>query len=697
MIEFLRHVSSNHGGHTYAGIGFVGMALWGQEGPAPSPPPDWLLGVDLPAASGYTPPEGVPVVPLEPGKSPDRWLVCEPADGMWSEDPVRRTFGFEKQRPANGGTCEIDGHKLTFRPAKFSKPDPKGGLYIHDLYKGQKAALRVAAYTVIDCREPGLYRFRQAFTGLGRVQVMLSGHPIADGQVVRLEKGFYPCNLLSHTLVRWKWLRPTLTKATDQDLETWSQTGLPELKRQIAQEQKVYLADKGIWDLTGGQDQRVLRTFRYGRYCNYLHARETVGTGGFQGEISHYGIDAGDGPNLYYTCFPKMFGYSLTPFDDYSAYLPRKVCATIYPKGGEAIYQDINGKVGGLQYFSALFPVVKDAYKPAILWAWNTEAGVTDEASREKVLIRDGVEAFLHYPLDMKPCHPADVLPKTWYASDMGLGAFRNGWKGKEDILFKAFAKAHKIGGWNAPNAGTFRLFGLGRSWTSGEAGRQRPRGTEPVVQLPDEKGLNLGAMGRVTHMEQQEDGSGVMTIDLSDVYATGGGERSFYGNLRLDSTFKDSGISGLRSIGVDYSGRSGSPCLLAIVDVVKGGGRKVWAWRTPGDPSEALSVDGNRLVYKRDDAALSGVFASPGSVKIEAKVEKIEEPQVMLESRMATFHASGIFTEGADPKDGAFFFVATLQRGTAPAMTVEGEGLDAVVRVGKRTVRFDGRNVVFE
>jgi hypothetical protein len=41
------------------------------------------------------------------------------------------------------------------------------------------------------------------------------------------------------------------------------------------------------------------------------------------------------------------------------------------------------------------------------------------------------------------------------------------------------------------------------------------------------------------------------------------------------------------------------------------------------------------------------------------------------------------------------FFMVATLQRGQPPALQVQGEGLKAVVKVGKQTVRFDGRKIV--
>jgi hypothetical protein len=40
-------------------------------------------------------------------------------------------------------------------------------------------------------------------------------------------------------------------------------------------------------------------------------------------------------------------------------------------------------------------------------------------------------------------------------------------------------------------------------------------------------------------------------------------------------------------------------------------------------------------------------------------------------------------------------FLVLTLQQGAAPAPAITGAGLDAVVTVGRRTVRFDGEKIV--
>jgi hypothetical protein len=46
---------------------------------------------------------------------------------------------------------------------------------------------------------------------------------------------------------------------------------------------------------------------------------------------------------------------------------------------------------------------------------------------------------------------------------------------------------------------------------------------------------------------------------------------------------------------------------------------------------------------------------------------------------------------------DGAFFCVFTVQQGEAPKFNVEGAGRDAKITVGRRKVRFDGKQIVLE
>jgi hypothetical protein len=262
----------------------------------------------------------------------------------------------------------------------------------------------------------------------------------------------------------------------------------------------------------------------------------------------------------------------------------------------------------------------------------------------------------------------------------------------------QVFLKAHPVGGWSGPNAGTFRLFGLNQSWADGPAGRERRRWTEPVVWLPEDKHAE-GACGRLAYLKTEKDGSGVLTIDLNDVYssiAEGVKTRRYttYGNIRIAEGFPPSSITGLRSIGVDYSGLSGAPCLLAMVDKITGGKKKVWLWHVPGNPEEMVSIKENTFVYTQGQAAMRGVFAAPAQVSLSAKTEamKITISGGSKAGEESSMTIKAIRAEGGDQ----FFMVATIQKGAPPPVSISGTGLDSILTVGQRTVSFDGQKIVF-
>jgi hypothetical protein len=416
-------------------------------------------------------------------------------------------------------------------------------------------------------------------------------------------------------------------------------------------------------------------------------------------------LNASRPPARYAVAYRTMFGVNASPYDDVTAFLPRKMFAHLYRPGGRALAQDISGSPAvDLDYFAALFPIVREAWKPAVLWVWQYAAGGSNVASG------DPLRAFLHYPLDLKPRPPQGIMPLTWEAPDFGFYGFRNSWEGTDDVIVQTFLKAHPIGGWNGPNAGTFRVLGLGHVWAHGPEGRERDRWLENVVQLPEDA-LNLGACARCTYLKTDPDGSGVVSMDLGDVYADAktSGLYEMYGAKRRPERLVPSGVTGLRSIGVDYSGKAGVPAVLAIVDRIRGGKSKVWTWHLGGDtggksgradPDAHLkdtSVDsaaGTFTIRKADGAVLRAAFVAPA------------RPAIAAEARRITFHnphsgdmnvvLPAVYVSGANPVEGDFFVVVTLGRGDPPPMTVEGKGLDARVAIGSRQVRFDGERVVF-
>ncbi len=696
------NVASNHVGSLYAGVAFAGLVLWGEKGPAPPKPTPPALALDIPAAKDLTPGKGVPVVPLEPGVVPRKWLATAAIPEAISTDPIASVQGLETLRPEAGTTIKLEDYGLTFQPVKDDFVSAaENNINIKAFMEGRDTA-SFCLYTVLEVAQGGLFKVRNAYSNSGRPQLVLNGHRLVDGQVVRLEKGLYPALILARMLLAWGKFQPCLDAATEKDAE-----GAKALWEREDRDYKARLAE---WEIDaaeskrlGGADVEYTKLFRTGRRLMYMLYREAVGTGGFQAEVAHYNKDTTDGPNRYATAHRQCFGYDVSPFPDITHYLTRNAFVYLYPDKGRPWAQDINGsvRIGG-SYFAALFPIVPDAWKPTMLWAWNRIEGVTDEASRVKAVEEDPAWGFANYPLDMQPKPPAGVLPLTWEAPDFGFYAFRNSWQGGDDIVTQVFLKSHHIGGWNGPNAGTFRIAGLGKTWAVGPEGRERRRWHESVVWLPNDDHYE-SASGQLAHLKSEKDGSGVVTVDLRDVYSKQPkrGLYAAYGGARHEWAFEDSGISGLRSFGVDYSGKCGAPALFAVADRLRGGHEKVWLWQLPmvgGERSKKMAdvtVKDTAFTIVQGDASLRATFAAPSGVKIRSGSQAMEITASAghWAGQKSKVSLEAVFAEGGDE----FFVVATLQRGEPPAVKIEGKGLDAKVRVGGRLVSFDGQKLVFE
>jgi hypothetical protein len=209
-------------------------------------------------------------------------------------------------------------------------------------------------------------------------------------------------------------------------------------------------------------------------------------------------------------------------------------------------------------------------------------------------------------------------------------------------------------------------------------------------MMLDDE--VNLSGQGRITYVDLKPDGSGALTIDMNDVYGGQAGRLyTMYGNFRYPSGYKDLGIRAVRAMAVDYSGKSGAPCLFVLVDRIRGGGKKVWTWNL-GDAAVVpkVAIAGNTFTVPKGAAALRGVFVTPGAVQAKATVNEV---MLGAAGRQTPRKIPSILAQGGED----FFLVATVQEAGAapPAVQIEGTGLDAKVTVGRRRVAFDGEKVV--
>jgi hypothetical protein len=718
------HVCSNWSAPVYTGAAFAGLALWGEEGPAPAAPVEPAAVTHVPPATDGQPGKGVPTVPLMPGFCPNKWLMTTPLDFAVQGDPLTEIGSMTAAKVEAGKKFSVAGKQVSFEPLPpdFLLLVGRGGVNLSRLMQN-RSALTICLHTVYEVKQPQLVKINLPFGRAGKPMMTLAGQQVRHGQLLQLDEGLYPATVAISLASKWESYAPTLDKATDEDIAA-ARDQLPAALAEYEQAKRDYEFDLAEWKRLDGASVDYIKLFEMGRRMMYLHYREAVGTGGFQAEVGGYSAIATAAAATYAPAYRKMFGRDCSPYGDISHYVPRKMFAHIYLQDGEFYAQDVNGtpKVSPAT-FGILFPVTPDDWKPAVLWGWQRHAGVdgvADRASADKLLSYHAghshwnwIYSFLHYPLDMKSKAPRNILPLVWEAPDFGYFGFRNNWAGKDDFLTQVFLKAHWIGGWNGPNGGTFRLHGLGHVWAYGPSDRNRSRWEENVVQLPENPEINLGDLGRLMHLETHKDGSGVLSMDLADIYATAPTDRKgrkprryeAYGNIRVDKSFADSGITGMRSVGVDYSGKCGAPCLLVVVDKISGGKKKIWTWqvdkadkkRRKGEPTnlEFTSVEDNTFTIRHaDGATLHGTFVAPEKVRVTSGVrettmiggagssagKKLERPIL------------GVFAEGGDH----YFCVVTAGRGNPPTVTQQGRGLDARVNVGKQAVRFDGEKIVF-
>jgi len=323
--------------------------------------------------------------------------------------------------------------------------------------------------------------------------------------------------------------------------------------------------------------------------------------------------------------------------------------------------------------------------------------------AREKTLkgmgSSDLTYLFANFPLDVKPQPAEQVMPKVIADVKKGGYIFRKSYdKGTDDILGGIFLRSYqpRSPGWFYPEGGNFAIAGLGTLWAdsiigSGGSGKRNPaHATECVVLISPGNG---NGAGKAVYFEPKPDGSGVLGADMSDVY------REVPGKLKA-----------ARHFAADYSGVSGAPGLFAIVDRIQGGDEKIWAMHSKGT-SVAVSGGGFTIEGKAPGTSMRGEFApadgmtlSTGSIAWRMKNPEYGKmakvPKVVLDADIE----KKVIPEYIDEQLGGpntlkavtkspqadFFAVMTIQKGPAPKIEVEGRGIQAKVKVGKRTVRFD-------
>ena len=368
---------------------------------------------------------------------------------------------------------------------------------------------------------------------------------------------------------------------------------------------------------------------------------------------------------------------------------------------------------------------VPDDMLPGVLWLHHRSVGL---GGNKTFAVDHGMLApfvMARYPFDVEPKHPSESF--RWIAPDINKGHFivRPTWKDSDDILLVMNLLSDTLRGCHYERIGPHlhhELHGLGTQWLDGPYMVQ-------VSPKPDARNIHHGAS--ITGYREPANRVAVLDMDLSRAYlqeipeslrkdearlaAYAKRENVSVRNLPSFEPMLDHGITAQRHMLIDCSGESGAPLLIALVDrvqvpeaiaekhreavkqeeqkaskplppglreklglkegdVVKRstGPAGLTIWRLPvSGKAGKVEVDGNRFTVAADDATMTGILAGPQA-----------------------FDASRSLTAWGD---GDYFVVFTLQRDKAPEIKVRGEGLDAVITVGKRTIRFDGKTLMLD
>jgi hypothetical protein len=319
-----------------------------------------------------------------------------------------------------------------------------------------------------------------------------------------------------------------------------------------------------------------------------------------------------------------------------------------------------------------------ESLKPALVWEFNRRfLSDTADRRRNRLSILELIAAFVNYPLDVtpRPLEGAGSNPNV--TVDPRIGAYNL--RGPEGIVTHVVLRTALPPSEVAlPPAGSFWVRAYGQLWVVDVPTRRKGRLGSDAANVVHMDGRGNGT-SKLLYAETFPDGSALLGADMSNAFNEG----------------TDLKIAAERHIAVDYSGACGKPLLVAVVDRVRGGGQKDWQFHTSLDDRgrDANVADTNFFVrlQPRDRRAeptmLSGILISPAGVepKWDPNYCRRKNPRV---NRM---HAV------CERANADYFAVFTLGKGMPPKMQVAGTGLDAVVRVGKLELRFDGKRLVWK
>ena len=256
--------------------------------------------------------------------------------------------------------------------------------------------------------------------------------------------------------------------------------------------------------------------------------------------------------------------------------------------------------------------------------------------------------ALLGYREKLPLTNPTKLFGNVLLDKQKGFYLFRDRWQDHHDFIASIYLKQEPLrGSWSFPDAGSFRIWGLGHKWA--KAGISEPKQENENILA---RGTDNTEGAKPVFVHTESDGSGIVSL-VQDNW--------------------------LRSFAVDYSGKSGTPGLFAIVDSIaireqNDFQSKTWIMHTEG---KVTIQDSTFTIESPEGKTLRGTFISPQGVQLSYQVTETG----------GVIHAKGVNN---------FFVVMTVQHDQPPKIAIEGNGLTARVTVGGRIITFVENRIMF-
>ena len=724
-----------------SGLGMCALSLLGEPCPYPGRPEGPEIA-RLAEPEGLAIGKGVPVVPLRAGQSWTQWLVAAPVRVEPHVDGLASIGGAAAARPEEGtrimvprgeGGAAPDPAEVVFAPlpaaavlskdraAKIGKPDWEGAVDVTAALGGEGPATAYL-YAILQNAAPGCYRVEMLAKKMLGPAVFIAGRRLVEGDIVYLGKGRLP--VLAQLPVASKtggftnvefYLR--LHAVGDEEAAAW-----------LAKRKARYPVDLALWEegrrrheADGAANPVVERWLGVGRQRIENWADRALGDIGWNHEGEAYTQHSYRLVLPFAHAYRNVTGYELASSGKLNRCLLNYVGRTIL--GAESARMQAFAPGGGplgVDNWARGFGLLLSEYRPYALWTWNRTQALADagklklpEVPVDRLDPMSAAFRFVSYPTDVQEKNPGAVRDRISADRDRGGYVLRNRWQDDDDCATTIYLDANfRGGGWNSLEAGDLRLSGLGADWSvrgmgwgNGSYSKSAPNLRQDQTVLLAPEVVRGGREGRMTFFAAQSDGSAILSMDMTDLY-TPRAAKAGDGDSPEGAGPSGPPIRGLRALAIDYSGASGAPALAAVVDRVSGtAGKNVWQFVTDRAHTVEVAAEGSPpglpaggqagfTIRAASGATLTAAIVAPALPAVEAVARTIRhEINYHGGHKRADFARTVIRVTGGE----FFFVVMTLQKGPAPAVTVQGAGPDARAKVGRQTVRFDGEKIVLE